>query len=123
MKAIQGSLRYDVSLGMRLLRAIPIVLVYFGIAVICFLFLPGKARDIPLEYWRVALPVVDDPLHPRFDLRTFCLSQNAIRGGQSSRQAQVSATDVFRDPHFWRKARSVAKHVEFGADRSSVDPE
>ena len=43
------SLRYDVSLGMRLLRALPVIAIYFGIAVMVFLFLPDHARAIPLE--------------------------------------------------------------------------
>ena len=46
---IPPSLRYDVSLGMRLLRAIPVVLAYFMLAVLCFFLLPAKARDIPIE--------------------------------------------------------------------------
>ena len=43
------SIRYDVSLGMRLLRAMPVVAVYFGLALVIFLFLPDRARAIPLE--------------------------------------------------------------------------
>ena len=34
------SIRYDVSLGMRLLRAVPVVAVYFLIAIVIFIFLP-----------------------------------------------------------------------------------
>jgi glycosyltransferase Alg8 len=43
------SIRYDVSLSMRLLRAVPVVAVYFGLAFIIFLFLPEEARAIPLQ--------------------------------------------------------------------------
>ena len=43
------SIRYDVSLGMRLLRAAPVVAVYFLIAIGIFIFLPDRARAIPLE--------------------------------------------------------------------------
>jgi len=43
------SIRYDVSLFMRLFRAIPIVAFYFGCAVVIFLMLPERAREIPLE--------------------------------------------------------------------------
>ncbi len=43
------SIRYDVSLGMRLLRAVPVVACYFGLAFLIFIFLPDKAREIPLE--------------------------------------------------------------------------
>ena len=85
MKTVSGSLRYDISLGMRLLRAIPVVLVYFGIAVMCFVLLPSKARDIPLESLAVvgahralALSLAADPLCSRFDLRAHGLSQDAI---------------------------------------------
>ena len=46
---MENSIRYDVSLGMRLLRAIPVVGVYFGLALLIFLFLPDRARAIPLE--------------------------------------------------------------------------
>ena len=43
------SIRYDVSLSMRLLRAAPVVAVYFLIAIGIFIFLPDRARAIPLE--------------------------------------------------------------------------
>ena len=43
------SIRYDVSLGMRFLRAIPIVLTYFAIAFCIFIFLPEKAQEIPFQ--------------------------------------------------------------------------
>ncbi len=43
------SIRYDVSLTMRIIRAIPIVLVYFLIAFLIYIYLPGRAREIPLE--------------------------------------------------------------------------
>jgi len=43
------SLRYDVSLGTRLLRAVPVIAVYFMIAVTIFFMLPENAREIPLE--------------------------------------------------------------------------
>jgi len=46
---MENSIRYDVSLGMRLVRAMPIVAFYFGIAFLIFIFLPAKARAIPLE--------------------------------------------------------------------------
>jgi glycosyltransferase Alg8 len=46
---MENSIRYDVSLGMRLLRAIPIVVFYFGLAFLIFVFLPESAREIPLE--------------------------------------------------------------------------
>ncbi len=46
---MEKSLRYDVSLGMRLLRAVPVVAVYVGIAFGIFIFLPQEAREIPLE--------------------------------------------------------------------------
>lgn len=44
-----SSIRYDVSLGMRLLRAMPVIAVYFAIAFCIFIFLPEKARAIPLQ--------------------------------------------------------------------------
>ena len=43
------SLRYDVSLAMRLIRAIPVVGVYFACGFVLFIFLPENARAIPLE--------------------------------------------------------------------------
>ena len=43
------SIRYDVSLFMRLVRAIPVVAFYFGLAFLIFVFLPDKAREIPLK--------------------------------------------------------------------------
>lgn len=43
------SLRYDVSLGMRFLRALPVIATYFALAFGIFMFLPEKARAIPLE--------------------------------------------------------------------------
>jgi glycosyltransferase Alg8 len=43
------SLRYDVSLTMRLIRAIPVVAVYFACGFALFIFLPENARAIPLE--------------------------------------------------------------------------
>ena len=46
---MDSSIRYDVSLGMRLLRALPVVAFYFGCAFLIFIFLPEKARAIPLE--------------------------------------------------------------------------
>ena len=46
---MDSSIRYDVSLGMRLLRAVPIVMVYFAIAFCIFIFLPDRAREIPLK--------------------------------------------------------------------------
>jgi len=46
---MENSIRYDVSLGMRLLRAIPVVACYFGLAFLIFIFLPDRARAIPLE--------------------------------------------------------------------------
>ncbi|MFK7769797.1 MAG: glycosyltransferase [Mariniblastus sp.] len=46
---MEQSIRYDVSLGMRLLRAVPVVAVYFGIALAIFVFLPDRAREIPLQ--------------------------------------------------------------------------
>ena len=46
---MENSIRYDVSLGMRLLRAIPVVAFYFGLAFLIFVFLPDSAREIPLE--------------------------------------------------------------------------
>ena len=44
-----SSLRYDVSLVMRLVRAIPVVSVYFACGFLLFIFLPESARAIPLE--------------------------------------------------------------------------
>ena len=46
---MESSIRYDVSLGMRLIRAIPVVAFYFGLAFLIFIFLPDSAREIPLE--------------------------------------------------------------------------
>ena len=46
---MENSIRYDVSLGMRLLRAAPVVAVYFGCAFLIFIFLPQRAREIPLQ--------------------------------------------------------------------------
>jgi glycosyltransferase Alg8 len=46
---MENSIRYDVSLGMRLLRAVPVVAFYFGCAFLIFIFLPDRAREIPLE--------------------------------------------------------------------------
>lgn len=46
---MEKSIRYDVSLGMRLIRAIPVVACYFGLAFCIFIFLPDRAREIPLE--------------------------------------------------------------------------
>ena len=46
---MENSIRYDVSLGMRLIRAIPIVAFYFSIAFLIFIFLPDSAREIPLQ--------------------------------------------------------------------------
>ncbi len=46
---MENSIRYDVSLGMRLLRAIPVVAFYFGLALLIFFFLPDRARAIPLK--------------------------------------------------------------------------
>ena len=46
---LSTSLRYDVSLGMRLLRAIPVVAFYFLIAFLIYIYLPDRAREIPLE--------------------------------------------------------------------------
>ena len=43
------SIRYDASLMMRLLRAVPVVLFYLAIVVVVFLMLPEKAQRIPLE--------------------------------------------------------------------------
>ncbi len=42
------TLRYDVTPGMRLLRAVPVVLTYFAIAFAIYLFLPDRAREIPV---------------------------------------------------------------------------
>jgi len=46
---MENSIRYDVSLGMRLIRAIPIVAFYFALAFLIFIFLPDRAREIPLQ--------------------------------------------------------------------------
>lgn len=46
---MEQSIRYDVSLFMRLARAIPVVAVYFAIAIAIFIFLPDRAQEIPLE--------------------------------------------------------------------------
>ena len=46
---MENSIRYDVSLGMRLFRAIPVVAFYFSLALLIFLFLPERAQAIPLE--------------------------------------------------------------------------
>ncbi|WP_419189962.1 glycosyltransferase [Stieleria marina] len=43
------SIRYDMSLPMRLIRAVPVVLFYLAIIVVVFLMLPEKAQRIPLE--------------------------------------------------------------------------
>ena len=43
------SIRYDVSLGMRLLRAAPVVAAYFSLAFLIFIYLPDRAREIPLQ--------------------------------------------------------------------------
>ncbi len=43
------SIRYDVSLGMRLFRSLPVVGFYFALAFAIFIFLPEKARAIPLQ--------------------------------------------------------------------------
>jgi len=46
---MNNSLRYDVSLGMRLLRAIPVIAFYFTIAFCIFIFIPEKAGRISLQ--------------------------------------------------------------------------
>lgn len=43
------SIRYDVSLSRRFLRAIPIVVAYGALAACIFIFLPEQARNIPFE--------------------------------------------------------------------------
>jgi len=43
------SIRYDISLGMRLLRALPIVLFYLGLIFLVFALLPASAKKMPLE--------------------------------------------------------------------------
>ena len=44
-----GSIRYDISTGARLLRALPIVFLYLLAIVVVFFSLPEKAQRIPLE--------------------------------------------------------------------------
>ena len=46
---MDNSLRYDVSLGMRLLRAAPVIGFYFAIAFGIYIFLPEAAREIGLQ--------------------------------------------------------------------------
>ena len=46
---MNNSIRYDVSLGMRLLRAIPVIGFYFFLAFCIYIFLPESAREIPLQ--------------------------------------------------------------------------
>jgi len=46
---MNNSLRYDVSLGMRLLRAIPVIAVYFAIAFCIYIFLPEQAGEVSLQ--------------------------------------------------------------------------
>lgn len=46
---MSSSIRYDVSLFMRLVRAIPVVAFYFACAIGIFMMLPERAREIPLE--------------------------------------------------------------------------
>jgi len=46
---MNNSIRYDVSLGMRLLRAIPVIGFYAALAFAIYIFLPDRAREIPLQ--------------------------------------------------------------------------
>lgn len=43
------SIRYDISTGARLLRAVPIVVAYLVLIVVVFLMMPERAQRIPLE--------------------------------------------------------------------------
>ena len=43
------SIRYDISLGMRLIRAIPVILFYFAIIFFVFMLLPNDAKKMPLH--------------------------------------------------------------------------
>ena len=45
----EKSIRYDISVGARLLRAVPIVFAYFVLLVVIFFSLPEHAQRIPLE--------------------------------------------------------------------------
>lgn len=46
---MESSIRYDVSLGMRLVRAIPVIGCYLAVGFGIYVFLPDRAREIPLE--------------------------------------------------------------------------
>ena len=123
------SLRYDVSLGMRLLRAMPVIGFYFAAAFIVFLFLPESAREIPLQSI-VVLGFIG--MWRYLWLITHCiragLYEHLVYPRMQHQASKLPADEkfpraiVFYRSNFQRTPRSNSKHAGFGNYRISSNP-